>query len=406
MPLRVLFIDMNAYFASVEQQDEPKLRGRPVAVVPVEAATSSCIAASYEAKACGVRTGTPVWEARKLCPNLVLRVGRHDRYVEIHHQIVRAVGRCIPVSQVMSIDEMACRLLGDEREPDRVARIARHIKREIRDRVGNYLRCSIGVGPNTMLAKVAGDMQKPDGYTVLRTEDLPTGFYRLKLTDFPGIGPRMERRFHRMGITTVQQLLALKVGSLSAVWGSRVHGERWFHLLRGDEVPEIPTVRRTVSHSHVLPPELRTEAGARGVLVKLIHKAAARLRTIDYWAGHLGVSVRHRDGSRWEADCHLARCQDTLNMLKSFGVLWEKREPGYLPLQVGMMLSDLVPSAAATPSLFEQDRQVTTLSHVMDQVNRTFGKNSIHFGTLAGAEETAPTRIAFTRIPEFNPAHI
>ena len=92
MPLRYLFVDMNAYFASVEQQDDPKLRYRPVAVVPMMAETTCCLAVSYEGKAKGVKTGTPVWEARQKCPGIVFRVGRHDRYVEVHHGIVKAVG--------------------------------------------------------------------------------------------------------------------------------------------------------------------------------------------------------------------------------------------------------------------------------------------------------------------------
>src|SRR5437899_10931649 len=94
MPLRYLFVDMNSFFASVEQQDDPSLRGRPVAVVPVMADSTSCIAASREAKARGVKTGTPVWEARRLCPGIVFRTGRHERYVRVHHRIVEAVGRC------------------------------------------------------------------------------------------------------------------------------------------------------------------------------------------------------------------------------------------------------------------------------------------------------------------------
>jgi DNA polymerase-4 len=217
----------------------------------------------------------------------------------------------------------------------------------------------------------------------------------------------MERRFHRHGVTTVPQLLALNAGMLSTVWGSRIHGSRWYHLLRGDDVPDILTHRRTVGHSHVLPPYLRTEEGARGVLIKLIHKAAARLRTIDYWAGAFSVLVRHRDGTRWDIGCRIAHCQDTLSLLRVFAKMWETREePSAPPMQVSMMLSDLRPSATATPSLFDHDHQSTKLSHVMDQVNRTFGKNSVHFGTLMGTEDTAPTRIAFTRIPEFNPAHI
>lgn len=407
MPLRYLFIDMNSYFASVEQQDDPKLRGRPVAVVPVEAGTSCCIAASREAKRFGIRTGTAVWQAKRLCPELVCVTGNHERYVQVHKQIVKAVGRCAPVERVMSIDEMACKLIGVERRPENAEAIARKIKAELRRTLGEVLTCSIGVGPNVMLAKVAGDMRKPDGLTFLHPEQLPDNLYPLKITDFPGIGPRMEKRFHRYGVTTTRQLLGLTVAGMSRVWESKVMGERWFHLLRGEDVPDLPTKRRTVSHSHILPPDLRTEDGSRGVMVRLIHKAAARLRSIGYWAGFLGVSISYLDGPRWGVGTHLPKCQDTLNMLLAFGKMWDDpdRPRHATPLKVSMVLSELVPAAVATPSLFEQDRQVTTLSHVMDKINRAFGKHSVRFGTVMGSEDTAPTRVAFTRIPDPNPAH-
>src|SRR5436305_7040840 len=139
---------MNSYFASVEQQDKPPLRGRPVAVVPVLAESTCCIAASYEAKAFGVKTGTPVGEARKLCPRLHVEHARHERYVEVHEQIVKAVGRCVPVTEVLSIDEMKCKLLGREQEPDAALGIARRIKATIKRDVGEWMRCSIGIGPN------------------------------------------------------------------------------------------------------------------------------------------------------------------------------------------------------------------------------------------------------------------
>lgn len=406
MPLRYLFVDMNAFFASVEQQDFPELRGKPVAVVPVkDVRTTCCLAASYEAKRTGIKTGMPVWEALALCPELVLRVGRHDRYTEVHHGIVKAVGRCVPVDRVMSIDEMACKLIGEERMIARATAIAHQIKREIAA-VGDSLRCSIGVGPNVMLAKVAGDMKKPDGLTFICPDDLPTKLYQLKLTDFPGIGRQMEKRLHRAGITEVRQLMRLTVKQLSAVWGSKVHGERWYHVLRGEEVWEKPTTRRTVGHSHVMAPEFRTDAGAYGVMSRLIHKAAARLRTIDYWAGALSISVRYEDGRRWEMGCKLPQCQDTLSLLQAFGAMWRRRPPTGRPQQVAMVLTDLVPTKAATPSLFEFDRQVTDLSHAMDRVNRQFGKHKVHFGVVHGLEETAPVRIAFSQIPEFDPAFV
>ena len=406
MPLRTIFVDMNAYFASCEQNDFPELRGKPVGVVPIMTDSSCCIAASYEAKRHGVKTGTGVWEARKLCRDIILRHARPQRYVELHHQIVRAVGRCIPVHEVKSIDEMSCKLLGNEKEPARAAEIARQIKKEIRTTVGDALTCSIGIAPNAMLAKVAGDMHKPDGLTLIESHELPTKLYQLELIDFPGIGPRMERRFYRYGITTVRQLMQLTVKQLSMVWGSQIHGERWYYLLRGEEVAEKPTQRRTLGHTHVLPPELRNEKGSHGVMVKLLHKAAARLRTIDYWAGALSLDVGFVNHQRWDMNTAMPHCQDTLSLLRAAGELWALRPKGLTPFQVGITLTHLVPAKMATPSLFNDDRKLGDISRAMDRVNRAFGKNMIQFGTLHGSEETAPTRIGFTHIPKYDPAQI
>jgi DNA polymerase-4 len=396
---------MNSYFASVEQQDDPKLRGRPVAVVPVMARSTCCIAASYEAKRTGIKTGTPVWEALQLCPRLKLVLARHERYVAVHDRIVKAVARCLPIDQVLSIDEMVCTLLKSECHPVTAERLAKQIKAEIARSAGEFVKCSIGVAPNHLLAKLASNMQKPDGLTIIRKEELPQRLYPVKLTAFRGIARRMEARFRKYGIINTEQLCGLDVKTMSLIWGSKIHGERWYHALRGDEVYEKPTVRRTVSHSHVLPPALRNHTGARGVMVKLVHKAAARLRTIDYWCGALGVSVRYDDGNRFDASCKVLRTQDTLSLLQAFEKLWECRSPGE-PKQVAMVLFDLTPAAMTTPSLFGQDHDLTAVSHTMDKVNRQFGKNTLHFGTLCGSEETAPTRIAFTQIPEFDPASI
>jgi DNA polymerase-4 len=405
MPLRYLFVDMNAYFASVEQHDDPRLRGLPVAVVPVEARTSSCIAVNYLAKKFGVRVGSPVWEAQKLCPGIRCVPAHPERYVEVHKEIVRAVGRCIPVSKVMSIDEMACALMGDEREPAKAEAIARSIKAEMRHSLGEVLTCSIGVGPNVMLAKVAGDLQKPDGLTVIRPDELPERLYSLKITDFPGIGPRMEKRFHRYGVTTTRQLMQLTQPALAVVWGSKVHAERWFHLLRGEDVPDVPTRRRTVGHSHVLPPAQRTPEGSRGVMVRLIHKACARLRSIGYWAGAMAVGVKYADGVKWHTARKLPHCQDTLQWLLAFGDMWDERPADVgPPMQVWMTLTDLVPAAAATPSLIPEEQQATALSHAMDAINRKFGKHAVRFGGISGAEQTAPMRIPFNHIPKINPA--
>jgi DNA polymerase-4 len=414
VPLRHLFIDMNSYFASVEQQHNPALRGKPVAVIPTRAETTACIAASYEAKACGVKTGTPVWEARKLCPNIVFKEADHQEYVLMHNRIVDAVGSCVPVEQVVSIDEMTGKLVGEEQQPERAAELARRIKAAIYDRAGDYMRCSIGIGPNVLLSKIAADMHKPDGLTVLRDGSLPDALYQLKLTDFPGVARRMERRLQLHGMCTAEQLCKAPVQALAAAWGSRVIGEKWFRLLRGEDVPEKPTRRQTVSHSHVLPPELRTDAGAYGVLVKLTHKAAARLRRIGYWAGAVSVGVSYTEGygtvpdpvgwgrASWGTGCRFPHRQDTPGILQEVSNLWGRRPPGGVPFKIGMALADLRPARSATPSLFEADRRQGELSHAMDEVNREFGSSVVYFGSMFGMRDAAPTRIAFTQIPDFD----
>src|SRR5580658_4989428 len=140
-----LFLDLNSYFASVEQEVRPELRNRPVAVVPSLVNTTCCIAASYEAKARGVKTGTMVKEAKELCPEIIFVEGRHELYTEYHDKIVEAVRTCIPVTAVRSIDEMVCQLIGRERSLLTAMDLGRRIKEAIRRQVGSTLRCSIGL---------------------------------------------------------------------------------------------------------------------------------------------------------------------------------------------------------------------------------------------------------------------
>lgn len=399
MPLRHLLLDMNSYFASVEQQFRPELRDRPVAVVPVMAETTCCIAASYEAKRFGIKTGTMVREAKRLCPDLQIVEGRHELYIKIHHQLIRVVDSCQPVQAVLSIDEMACRLWQGEQEPAEAIHIAEQIKAAIRREVGSYIRCSIGLAPNRMLAKVASDMQKPDGLTVILSEELPDRLYPLQLRDFPGIGPRMEQRLRRSRINTVQELCSLSVADLSAIWGSRLIGESWWRLLRGEDVPVPPTQRRTIGHSHVLPPELRRDSEAKTVLLRLVDKAAARLRSYGFWAGSISISVRFLHGSSWHVQQGLTPCQDTLTFLHATNDLWTHKPPG-TPLQVGVVLSDLVHDRNMAPPLFEADHKLRNLAHAMDEVQQKFGHQSVYFAGMRGTRAQIPTRIAFTHVPE------
>lgn len=408
MTFKWLFLDLNSYFASVEQELRPELRGKPIAVVPVMANTTCAIAASIEAKRFGIKTGTLVSDMKKICPGIILVQARHEAYVEAHHRIVEAVESCAPITAVMSIDEMACELLGSQRTTEGATKLAHQMKAAIREKAGKTLRCSVGVAPNRFLAKVASDMQKPDGLTFIAQEDLPLALHCLKLRDFPGIGPRMERRLNQKLITTTEQLLALSKEQMRTIWGG-IHGDRFWAWLRGEDIDGPKTKRRSLGHSHVLPPKLRSAEGAYAVLQRLTHKAAARLRRNGYWARALFVAVKFssREGGRstWVEQAKLIECQDTLTLLQTVNALWlssfPKKEQVSRPYAVSITLTDLVKDAQHNFSFFSEEKR-SRLSHSMDRINTKFGKNTIFFGAATGALESAQTRIAFTNVPDFD----
>ena len=400
MPLRILFVDMNAFFASVEQQFQPRLRGRAVAVAAVDVDSTCCIAVSQEAKNLGIHRGMPVWQAKK-CKSLTVVEARPALYVQVHRAIVAAVESCLPVQSVDSIDELSCRLNPNQTEPSIATQMAHRVKRAIHDRVGAYLKCSIGLAPNKFLAKVASDMYKPDGLIVINDDALPRVLYSLALDDLPGIGQRMLSRLTSARVTTVEQLCQLTEPRMRAIWGGVV-GQRWWYWLRGHDLREPAPRRCTVGHSHVLPPQLRNEAGAYAVLLRLIHKAATRLRYINYYAGRLEVYVSftfREEG--WRGSIALGLCQDTLTIIEAFRDLWRWRPQGDRPTQVAVTLYNLVPDSSISLPLFPAEQQRIALSRTMDQLNHKFGANTIYFGAIHHVQNAAPTRIAFTNIPNF-----
>lgn len=411
MPLRALLLDFNSYFASVEQQLNPRLRGRPVAVLPVRAETTCCIAASYEAKRHGVKTGTPVAEARRLCPDIVFVQARPRVYVEMHQRLMQVVDSVIPLGEVLSIDEVMCELTGSWQEEAVAVARAREVKRRLRDEVGECLTCSIGIAPNRFLAKIASNMQKPDGLTVIRESDLPDALFGLALTDLHGVAGAMLVRLERAGITTVEALCRADRETLRRVWGG-IEGERMYERLRGQEPALPPTRRASIGHSHVLPPHLRNEAGAYAVLSKLTQKAAVRLRAEGYLARRMSVAVEYRDHPVWVRAVRFAPMRSTLDFLKVLAALWTERpctpSPGAArrqrqtrcePMKVSVTLTELVAAQAVSAALFPEVDNRAALDAALDRLRLKYGPQAVYFGGAFGAMQEAPMRIAFTHVP-------
>ncbi len=417
--LNWLFVDLNSYFASCEQQVRPELRGRPIGVVPMLADTTVLIAASYEAKAFGCRTGTVVADAKRMCPGIELVEARHEIYVEYHHKVIEAVESCLPVTAVCSIDEMACRLMGRERPLLAALDLGRRVKARIREHAGEMLRSSVGLATNRYLAKVASDMEKPDGLVALPLDILPEALARLSLRDLPGVGAKTEKRLNEKGITTTAQLMSLDCDQAGDLWGS-VWGQRLFHWLRGQDFEMSETDHlKSISHSHVLAPEMRTRDKAWAVAHKLLHKAAMRLRSHQLWAGSIGLSVGYgvpRDAGPvssfgvptrgWHGETRLTECQDNQILIQALRHLWESQPQSAEsanPYFVGVQLGGLVPDRLHSLGLFdslEEEQSRARLLEAMDQLNQKYGMMTVAPATMITAYKAAPTRIAFHSIPD------
>src|SRR5665213_1221812 len=398
-----LHIDLNSFFASVEQQLHPEYRGRPLAVVPTQADTTCCIAASYEAKALKIKTGTQVGEAKRICPDIVLIEGDHEVYADYSQRIAKAVELVCPIAHTPSIDEMACELMGREQEPPRARKIALEIKQSIYKNVGVALRCSIGMAPNRYLAKIASDMQKPDGLIGLLPSQLPRAIAHLDLRDLPGVGARTEIRLNAKGIRTMPELLALDRNAMHALWDS-VWGDRLYHWLRGaatgdDGAPVDSGIQKSLGHSHVLGPEFRSQEGAWAVAHKLLHKASMRLRMEKFHTNSLSVAIKfqlsrdeaaraektrkHSSGiqhAAWGMEARFRPCQDTLSLLEALQGIWKQRPNGpehQKPFFVGVTMRNLMPDSEVPVMLFEEPGNRNQLSATIDTLNLKYGHTTL-----------------------------
>lgn len=326
MPRIIMHIDMNSYFASCEQQDNLAWRGKPLGVC--EHLGGIVIAPSIEAKRWGVKTGTPVWEAKKLCPQIILTKTNPDRYRYYTARFLKVFEDYTKDIERYSIDEAFLDLTrvsnvkshqvynverqsGDLRREDLIdlgramldpyeeaARIAKEIKERMKTEVGDYLRCSVGIGWSKLIAKIGSDMQKPDGLTVLRPEDKPMLYKKLMLQDIPGIGSRQAKRLEAKGIRTVSDLRDCPLGHLVhwfGIMGYHLHSMGQLEGLWHEGFSEATPIK-SVGHMYTVAQQYRTvsQVGEK-VLYRLSEMVARRLRALGMGATALAAHVMDKD---------------------------------------------------------------------------------------------------------------
>lgn len=417
--IKWLFLDLNSYFASVEQQENPALRGKPVAVLPSNTDYTCAIAASYEAKAYGVKTGTMVLEAKDMCPNLRCVPARHKLYVEYHNRIIEEISRHIPINKIWSIDELSSRLPPSKRNMDAAHHLAQKIKTGLRNNVGEAIRCSIGFAPNSLLAKIACGMKKPDGLMILTQENLPGPLLDLKLTDIPGIGTNMNKRLNKARIYTMKDFWNTSPKQARKIWNS-VLGERMWYWLHGYDFDAPETKPSMIGHSRVLDPQKRDADSAQHMARHLLLKAAYRLHKHEFVAQYLHFSIRTKTGIRLNKNIDIYATDNIFFLLEQLDHIWQSMffdlrktycNTNYIKIfKISVSLHGLMHKDAPTKDLFLHNindpscKKACKDQNLFAAMKKLQNKYQSDVVTLGLPPKTKSgyvgTKIAFSRVPD------
>lgn len=425
----ILHIDMNSYFASVEQQANPFLRGRPLGICAYMGKNGAIIASSVEAKKYGIRVSR-AREARKICPEIILVQNDPAKYRSTTRRIFAILAEYTERLEPYSIDEAFLDLTGYAKTYDEAFAIGVEIKRRIKEEVGEYLRSSVGIAPTRFLAKCKSDNQATDGIGVLSLEGIPEFLEPLKLTDICGINVRIESRLLGLGIRTPNELCQAAPANMLSSLGK--FGYYLWANLNGDAIDRVtlPEERppKSIGHSYMLPKKGCDRQWLAGIFLKLCERAGRRLREHDFEARavsvRMGMEEYDPESRQWSpgSGYHTrVRTRDALyTTAEIFNAGWDLLEPQIPREGEGLRVTFLAMSVGSfrpfsgQQALFENFQEEALysqsdlliadtsreVSEALDSINDKYGEFTVRYGAMHGTDKNAPDRVGYRKTVE------
>ncbi len=381
----IMHIDMNSYFAMVEQQANPHLRGRPVGVGGPNEGRTVIAAASVEAKKFGVKSGMTIHQARNLCPDIIHVQGDYNKYAFVTDRVLRIFRRYTPILEIFSIDEAFLDVTPTIGSMAGAIKAARQIKDTIRREVGEILTCSVGIAPNKLIAKLASDMKKPDGLVVIPRHKIPALLDRIELSDLCGIGSRTRKNLLAMGIDTVAKLREAPLATLVrrfGKWGFILH-----RMSRGeDDSPVVPYYQheepKSMGHSLTLPKDTTDRDEIFATLMRLSEQVGRRMRAECYLGRTIWAGVRKGDFVNLGAQKTLNRwIDDGYEIYRTARTILEGFNYHGPVRLVGVSVRGLV-QGAYQMSILEEDQRRERLNLATDEINNRFGEFTVGRASL------------------------
>jgi len=378
----ILHIDMDAFFISVEQRDNPALMGKTAAVCG-SLSRSVVTSATYEARPYGIRAGMSTQEAKRRCPQLILVEGNHSKYTETAARIFSILKEYTPLVEVASIDEAYLDITQSLLLFQSPPLIAKSIKDQIRER--EQLTCSIGVAPNKLLAKLGSRLKKPDGLLVIRKEEVEEVLRDLPVSKLNGIGPKLGEALNSIGVFTCGQLGKFPVSVLAKRFG--VIGERLHEMGLGlDDSPIVPFDEeedaKSISHSVTLEEDTSDPNILRKVLLQLSEKVSRRMRRERFYGRRIAITVRYSDFFTFSKQKTLSKWVNSGNEIFKLAFEIFESIPHPKPIRLLGVGVSVLKKEWCQLDLFEERGKKDSLLKAMDRVNERFGDWTLTWGSL------------------------
>ncbi|MCA9303920.1 MAG: DNA polymerase IV [Phycisphaerales bacterium] len=373
----ILHVDMDAFFASVEQRDHPELRGKPV-LVGGDGPRGVVAAASYEARVFGVHSAMPSAIAKRLCPQAIFVSGSHKNYRAVSNQVFEIFERFTPLIQPLSIDEAFLDVTGTERLFDSPKSIAEQIRSLVKSEL--RLTCSVGVAPNKFLAKLASDMNKPDGLMIIEPDRIHDILDPMPASAIPGVGPATMKQLTRLGVRTIGDIRKLPAETLRA----KLHdsGDRLHQYARGidDRPVRVDREAKSISHEHTFEQDLKDPNEVRAIIARQSEDVAYRIRKHQRFARTITVKIRFGDFETITRSTTLDHPTDsTAEIHKAARELFDRWAQSFRPVRlIGVGASQLT-DQPETGGLFDQKTKDTqrSVDRVGDEIINRFGKDAV-----------------------------
>lgn len=395
---QILHIDLNSCFATVEQQARPLLRGRPLGVTNRLTKNACVVAASHEAKDRGVKVGMNFSQAKLLAPDLIMIETDPPKYHHVYKKLVDIMRSYSPYIGMKSIDEGVIDFHGTRANINKrpLVVIGQEIKQRLRDEVGPWMKCNVGIAPNRFLAKTAASLHKPDGLDIITHKNLRQTLSALELTDLTGIAERNQARLNAAGIYSPLDFLDASPELLVSQVFKSICGEDWYKRLRGWEVDDIEHSTKTIGRQFVMDDYNASEEKVRNRLAHLCESTGLKLRYKGFCARGISLYIQYKSGDAWHSRQAFKSSFFTSPEIYRRATLLFNQHPRHdyiVMLSVSCYL--LEPSASRQMSILEEVNKEARLTEAIDDINQLYGNYTVTFANSLAADREIKQKIPF-----------